>query len=142
MKQHCELKRKTELKSHSSLKRSYIKRKPKVPDYNPYKTSGKKRTTKPKRSTYTKELRQYIHERDEYCRACGCAGDQVHHVIGRGRYKAHPEWYTFTDMHDERNLMWICFRCHTFATDDNAELERLIKLQEARFGPLRKESVA
>jgi hypothetical protein len=134
------LNRKTPLRSHCSLKHSDKKQK-KARTYNPWMQSNPKRKRKPKqRTTYTKEFREYIKERDEYCRVFGCAGEQVHHVIGRGRYRVHPEWYTFTDVHDKRNLMWICFRCHRFATDNNAELERLIQIQEQRFGPLRKAS--
>lgn len=90
------------------------------------------------KTTYTKELRDYIKERDGWCRVCGRPGDEVHHVIPRGRFKVHPEWYTFTDVHDERNLMYICSSCHHKATDNNNELEAVIWIQEKRFGPLRK----
>ncbi|WP_156900287.1 HNH endonuclease signature motif containing protein [Alicyclobacillus contaminans] len=105
--------------------------------YTPLRSRRPRRKTA-KRTTYTKELREYIRERDEYCRVCGGRGDQVHHVIPRGRFKVHPERYTFSDVHDERNLMWICWRCHNWAHHSEANLQAVIALQEQRFGPLRK----
>ncbi|WAH35004.1 HNH endonuclease [Alicyclobacillus dauci] len=92
---------------------------------------------KRKKSTYTSELRELIKERDQVCQSCGGPGDEVHHVIPRGRF--YRKWYTLDDVNDERNLMYLCWPCHHKATTDNAELERLIKLQEERFGPLRKQ---
>lgn len=92
---------------------------------------------KGKKSTYTPKLRDRIKERDQICQSCGAEGDEVHHVIPRGRF--YQKWYTFDDVNDERNLMFLCFRCHHKATTSNAELERLIKLQEKRFGALRKQ---
>lgn len=121
------LARKTLLQSHTRLQsRTGLKR-------SPWKRHPSKAN-----ALYTKDLREYIKERDVYCRICGGRGDQVHHVIPSGRYKRHPEWYTITNVHDERNLMWICWLCHAVVTDNkHGELERAIEIQEARFGPLR-----
>jgi 5-methylcytosine-specific restriction endonuclease McrA len=88
--------------------------------------------------TYTKELREYIRERDEYCRICGGPGHHVHHVIPRGRFKVHPERYTFADVNDERNLMYVCAMCHNKIHSDESFLQVVIEIQEQRFGPLRK----
>lgn len=99
---------------------------------------------RPKRKTdaeYTKELRQHIHERDVYCRVCGGPGDQVHHVITRKRYRTHPERYNLRSVHDERNLMWVCWRCQDWAHASEANLQHAIQIQEQRFGPLRVEEV-
>jgi len=117
------LKRKTELQRSGPLKNQYAR--------------PNKRHTKRKDSDYTKELREYIAERDVYCRVCGGRGDQVHHTVPRGRYRVHPEWYTLTHVHDERNLMWICWKCHDWAHASEENLQKAIRLQEQRFGPLR-----
>ncbi|GMA59698.1 hypothetical protein GCM10025859_59880 [Alicyclobacillus fastidiosus] len=92
---------------------------------------------KGKKSTYTPALRGRIKQRDQCCQSCGAPGNEVHHVIPRGRF--YRKWYTFDDVNDERNLMYICWPCHHKATTSNAELERLIELQETRFGPLRRQ---
>lgn len=119
------LKRRTPLQSNSSLKRTQWQR----------KTSSKAN------KDYTKELREYIALRDGWCQICGGRGDQVHHVIPRGRYKAHPERYLLTSVHDKRNLMWICWKCHDHINvNRHGELERAIGIQERRYGSLRKES--
>jgi 5-methylcytosine-specific restriction endonuclease McrA len=116
------LQRKTPLRSRTGLKRSRPMRKRSKP------------------TTYTRELREWIRERDGgRCQLCGRPGHQVHHVIPRGRF--YREWYTFTDVHDERNLMLVCFRCHNRIHSEPGVLEQAICIQEVRFGPLRKASV-
>lgn len=110
------------LLQHASLKRSPMQR----------KKSSKKN------AEYTKELREYIKERDDgRCQICGGAGNQVHHVIGRGRYFA--KWYTLRSVHDERNLMYICTKCHRRVDDEAGFVDVVIEIQERRFGKLRKE---
>jgi 5-methylcytosine-specific restriction endonuclease McrA len=93
-----------------------------------------------KRATYTKKLREYIKKRDEYCRVCGGAGHHVHHVIPRRRFKVYPERYTFIDVHDERNLMYVCAMCHNKIHSDESFLLAVIEIQEQRFDTLRKAS--
>lgn len=91
------------------------------------------------KSTLTPSRRQIVKERDQVCVSCGAEGEELHHVIPKGRF--YRKWYTFDDVNDERNLMYLCCHCHHKATTSNEELERLITLQEQRFGPLRKQFV-
>lgn len=116
------------------MKRSPLKR------HKPLQTHSwpkRRRHTSKRNVGYTKDLREYIRERDEYCRVCCHQGDQVHHVIPRGRYRVHPEWYDLTGVHDERNLMWICWKCHDRAHANEANLQHVIRIQEKRFGVIR-----
>ncbi|SFU70083.1 HNH endonuclease [Alicyclobacillus macrosporangiidus] len=90
-----------------------------------------------KPTAYTKDLREYIRERDQHiCQICGRSGTQIHHVVPRGRFVA--AWYTFENVHDPRNLMLVCHRCHRRIHDEPGMVEEVIHMQEQRFGPLRK----
>jgi 5-methylcytosine-specific restriction endonuclease McrA len=47
-------------------------------------------------------LRHYIHDRDRYCRMCGDAGYEVHHVTFRSQ----------GGKHEQSNLILLCTVCH------------------------------
>lgn len=123
------------------MKRSPLKRKTRLASHSTLKTKPMQRKSKPSRrnkkvTTYTKTLREEIFIRDGgLCQVCGRAGEQVHHVVPRGRF--FYQWYTFTDVNNPINLMLVCHKCHHDIHNAPGMVEQVIELQEQRFGPLR-----
>jgi len=78
-------------------------------------------------SQIPKKTRQRVFDRDQYCQGCGKEGTELHHIIFRSH--ASPGW-----MHDFRNLILLCHRCHTLAHQYKKQREKWERWQKVRYG--------
>ena len=91
----------------------------------PKPTKKRRVPTRKKRGQFSKETAQAIIDRDDgLCRVCKRLGEQIHHVMPKGRGGRG----TFT------NGVYVCQSCHAEIHRDNDKLDHWIKQFRIMYG--------
>lgn len=106
-------------------------------EFHPVSKPNYKKKTKQK--DIPKDIRRFVLERDRHCCVrCGSMnGLHLHHIITKGRYD--PRLYNFKNgVHDQRNLMTVCFVCHDSIHKYPDMMKWALTWQKKRFGEVLK----